>query len=292
MPKQILTRSRAAWAKQFQVPVVKGGLIVPNAGVTDWYRTKMERLIFELNEETQKEIVRVFRAEGFGYAMDASLPSQARITLNRLKGRMEAFLAGKAKDLAEQMLGRANRANSATVHESLKDMSGGLSLKTSTISGTMRETMKAIIGENVSLIRSIGATHHSKVEGAVMRSIVQGRGLADLVPEIHDIGGVSLARARIIALDQTKKANTIIGAQRMLDLGISWAEWMHSPRSKIPRTYHAASAPAGLNGLIFRLDDPPVIDQKTGEKGMPGQLPGCNCLWRPALRFDGPEEAP
>ena len=48
--------------------------------------------------------------------------------------------------------------------------------------------------------------------------------------------------------------------------------------SKEPRPHHITEAPNGLNHGIFDLDDPPIIDPRTGERGYPGQLPYCRCV--------------
>lgn len=42
-----------------------------------------------------------------------------------------------------------------------------------------------------------------------------------------------------------------------------------------------------LNGTTWRYDDPPVIDERTGEKGLPGQTYNCRCEAQP-FRDDSP----
>lgn len=286
--KAPLTKSRAEWAAQFKPKVLRGKPIRPNAGLAAWYAKKLEKIAADLHEEVSKEIASLYKAEGshLGYSQDASLSSQSRILLSKLRKRTQSFLDEKAKDLADQMIARSSRANSAAAHESLKELSGGLSLKTTAISGKMRETMKALIADNVSLIRSIGTKHHEKIEGAVMRSIVQGRGLADLVPEIEKIGSVTRNKARGIAIDQTKKINAAIGRQRMQDCGMQEFEWNVSGQSVVHRRLHQ-----NYHKKIFRYDDPPIIDEKTNERGFPGHLPGCNCYEVPVIRFDEGEPA-
>lgn len=293
MAKLPLSKSRAEWAEQFKVQTLKGGVVTPNAGVRDWYEKKLVRIISDLAKQSEKDITRLFKAEGgdLGYSEDASLPSQARILLNRLKARMVRFLDRKVDDLVDQMIARATRSNSGMLHQSLKELSGGLTLKTTMVSGRLKETLKALTTENVSKIKSIGAEHHAKIEQAVMRSITNGGGLKELVPAIQKIGDVSVGRARAIAVDQTKKANIVISSQRMMDLGVQYFEWVVSSLSVNHRKWHEMKFPAGLCGGIFRLDDPPVIDPKTGERGLPGQLPNCNCRMRAVMKFDRETEA-
>ena len=42
--------------------------------------------------------------------------------------------------------------------------------------------------------------------------------------------------------------------------------------------------PNGLNGYIFDLSKPPVIDKKTSERGYPAQLVNCKCYLVPVVK--------
>ena len=39
----------------------------------------------------------------------------------------------------------------------------------------------------------------------------------------------------------------------------------------------------GLNGQIFRFDEPPIIDIRTGQRGLPGQTYNCRCTMTPVI---------
>lgn len=39
-----------------------------------------------------------------------------------------------------------------------------------------------------------------------------------------------------------------------------------------------------LNGKIFRYDNPPIIDERTGQRGLPGETYGCRCNMTPISR--------
>lgn len=39
-----------------------------------------------------------------------------------------------------------------------------------------------------------------------------------------------------------------------------------------------------LNGKIFRFDDPPIIDERTGQRGLPGETYNCRCKFIPVLK--------
>ena len=40
-----------------------------------------------------------------------------------------------------------------------------------------------------------------------------------------------------------------------------------------------------MSGKVYRLDDPPVIDARTGERGLPGQAIFCRCTMQPIVKF-------
>lgn len=251
---------------------VIGGALGANAGVGDWFEKKILRLCADMSEETIDEVTRLFEKAGRS--------SQARILLNRLGDAFAPRFEARARTLAEGMLKRALKAEAAGLRVSLKDLAQGVSIKPNWISGALKEKLKAAVTENVSLIRGIGQRQHSQVTEAVMRSLTTGQGMKDLVPELRRIGAVSARRARFIARDQTRKAASFITAERFRSAGIRYFQWVHSNRARTPRPLHEA-----FNGRIFSLlpGEQPVIDLKTGERGLPGQLINCRCRMAPAL---------
>lgn len=98
-------------------------------------------------------------------------------------------------------------------------------------------------------------------------------------------------RARTIARDQNNKATELMLLCRCDENNIRKVRWCHSHLSEKPRDYHIrkwdghtgkrSGKPNGLNGFEFYIDNPPVIDLKTGERGYPAQLYGCKCFLVP-----------
>ena len=72
----------------------------------------------------------------------------------------------------------------------------------------------------------------------------------------------------------------------MRDVGITQFKWVHAGGSKDPRNYHKNV----LNGKVFNVDDPPIIDQKTGERGYPGQAINCKCYQVPVIEFSNGDQ--
>lgn len=281
--------------------VIRGGRLALPAGVASRYAAQMVSLANAMTDDTGKQVAALFRhddvADYFAkfhaaqdgalvWAADISPASQSRILTNQLREKWEQIFGSKAKPLAETMVGQANFASASAVHSSLKEMSAGLSLNTSTITPQMTEVLKGTIAQNVSLIKSIPQEYFTKVQGEVLRSITDGKGLEDLVPWFKDQAGVTERRAKNIAIDQTHKAYNGLNRGRMVAAGIKSFQWVHSGGGLHPRLLHLDQ----LNGKIFRFDALPVIDDD-GERGIPGQAVNCRCTMVPVVEFKADDDA-
>lgn len=284
-PKARLTARRAAWAAKQRRNEFIGTLLPHNPAIAADYLAKLEREVRAAEAVILKEVATLFPE---GLAMDAAPQSkvqqaaQARILTNKLMARFAKHFAKIAPDLAKRMMGRVNRATKAQLHASLAKASGGLSLKMPELTGDVLAAYKASAAANVSLIKSIGGKYLEQVQDAVLRNMQQGgTGAAGLYDEIKRLSVVAEKRAKLIAIDQTRKATTALNDARMKKLGIRKFRWIHSGGAKEPRKLHVE-----YDGQVFDLDDPPVIDKKTGERGLPGQLINCHCRMAPIIEFE------
>jgi SPP1 gp7 family putative phage head morphogenesis protein len=285
-----LTRRREAWAASRPGAVFRGTALNYPAAAEARYAAGLERLISAMVETTEKELAALYASETAAqHAMDATRPrasfaSRARILTNALADRFQTMFAQWARPLSESFIKGIDRSSRSSLHGSLKDVSGGLSLKTSVITGRVQEVAKATVTENVGLIKSIPQQYFGKIQGEVMRSITSGNGVQDVLKAVQATGQVTQKRAELIARDQSSKATTAVNAARMQALKIRKFEWLHSGGGKEPRKLHQQ-----LSGQVFRLDDPPIIDERTGERGLPGQLINCRCRMGPVIDFGDDE---
>lgn len=280
----MLTKKRKAWAaKQSAAPTFRGGPLQHNAAVSARYASALQTLTAQMTAEVKREVLRLFETDAASahFGADATIASQSRILVSQLGQRFSALFAKKAKPMAEQMVGGASKAGTSALHSSLQKLSGGMSLKTSVMNSPLEEIYKAAVSENVSLIKSIASEYLQKVEGAVMRSITTGNGLQDLIPALEHFEGQTHRRAKNIALDQTRKTYNSINKGRMQALGVKKFMWHHSGGGAHPREDHV-----DMDGKIYSFDDLPTIDQRTGEKGIPGQAVNCRCTMSPVFDFE------
>jgi SPP1 gp7 family putative phage head morphogenesis protein len=269
---------------------MRGKRLALPAGVALRYAAKLDALVAAMCADVSKQFARLLEhpdvAAHFGQAMDISPASQTRILSRALRDKWSQIFGGDASDLAQTMLGQADKASASATYSSLKELSGGLSLKTDFIKGRMREMLKASISENVSLIKSIPAEYFAKIESKVMRSITSGHGLEDLVPFFEEQEGMTARRAKNIAIDQTHKAYNGFNKGRMQAGGVKSYEWVHSGGGLHPRRMHQ-----DMSGKIYRFDKPPIIEEN-GERGIPGQAINCRCTMVPVIQFEAGEPKP
>lgn len=276
-----LTKKRQAWAEERGGHTFKGAALQYPAAPMERYRRELQKMITEMTKAYRRELESVFKQYGpADTAMDASLPAQARIILAALQRRFAKLFRDRAPVIADNILNQVDKASATSLHQSLKELSGGLSLKTKTMPPSLAEAMKAAVYENVSLIKSIPQQYHTQIEGDVMRSMQPGaNGLQDVYESLRKYEGVTDRRARFIAYDQVRKATSALNLERSKAAGIKKGEWIHSKGSFEPRKKHLHA-----DGMIFDLDNPPAVGDK-GQRVMPGTEPGCRCTFRPIVDF-------
>ncbi len=235
--------------------------------------------------DAEHEVKTLFGASNYAgsYGMDDNIGSQARITFASLLKKWErrfSLMAGAAVPRMQDQV----KANSAVaVASSLKQFAGEqITIDPKVITAQMREMLTASAAESTALIKSIPSRYLGDLGGSVMRSIVSGNGLEDLMPELARHKVAIRNWAKNTALDQTRKVYTHTNIERLKKSGIRKFEWIHSGGGAHPRKLHEE-----MSGKVYSMDDPPVIGVMYGKevRGFPSDLPNCRCVLRPVLDF-------
>lgn len=247
----------------------------PNLGVTQAYQRRMDCLIDEMGRSVLYHVKAAYRANPpANLAMDKSPAAVLNETMAALVKRWTARFAEVAKSLAtrfaDQAMGRAQTSLKAGLKKA------GLTVEWK-LTPAANDAYRALIAENVGLIRSIPAQYLTQVQGHVMRSVARGGDLKTLTEMLQNEFGVTRRRAELIARDQNAKATAVIVKTRQLEAGLTQAIWLHSAGGKVPRPSHVK---AGRERLVFKVSEGALID---GERIWPGQLINCRCVSRPIL---------
>lgn len=280
---KFLTKRKQAWVQRRKPDVINGGIITPSAAIASRYQSKLDAMITRMADDVERELKKFFKKEYVEeyFAQDASTSAQAKILTDELMKRFNFMFADKSKATAWSFANQADKSSSSQTHASLKELSGGLSLPTANLDGPLKDILNATITENVNLIKTISQQYLSGVQQAVMRSITTGNGMQDLIPYLQRSREITYRRARMIAYDQTRKATNNMTKARLENLGMKKFKWLHTGGSDHPRPLHIK-----MSGNIYSFDDLPVIDEKTGERGIPGQAINCRCRMQMVISFD------
>lgn len=250
-----------------------------NAGIEAEYRRRLDRMIDEMHrslcwwigaawEKNEPEIAKL--------AADAS-PARTLLDIIRsLTRRWQTRFDQLAPDLALWFSTQAKDRSDFALRQSLKR--AGLTVKFHT-TRAVNDALRATLGENVGLIRSIASQHLTQVEGMVMRSVQRGGDLGELAAGLEYHYGVTKRRAALISRDQNRKATAVIARVRSQELGITEAVWMHSAGGKEPRPSHVT---AGREHARYRISQG-WFDPHEKRFIYPGELINCRCVSRPVL---------
>jgi len=274
-----LTKSKAKWyAERPNQNIIKGTPLGYNVDIQRKMKVRLESLVEQLTKETQKELEKLFKQDNLNMTFDADISSSARILLNALNKKFTKLFSDKGLFYSESMVKSTDKTVSSNLHQSFKELSGGLTIKTSDISGKTKSLMKASISESTSLIKSIQAKYLDDVAGQVYRSITSGEGLKSLVPYLEKQKGVTKRRAKTIALDQSRKTMTTVSRSKMQEAGIKKFMWHHSSAGAFPREIHQ-----DRDGKIYSFDDLPLYN---GVPDFPSWQVNCRCTFSPVIEFN------
>lgn len=259
--------------------VLEGDAIFPSSIVANGYRKEMMILIDAMKKEYEEAIKNAVKDYN-GFTMDESIFEKFASLFGLLEKKYKSVFQERAEIIARKFIGNANKRSEIYVKRSLSKMAG-MAISVPVLSEPIQTVLEKSIAENVDLIRTIPKAYHDRIAKTVMGSIAKGgKGTADVFKEIKAIGMVTDRHARFIARDQNSKVNANLTTQRCKDSGIAQFKWRHSNAAEVPRKLHLH-----YDGMIFDLDKPPVIDDRTGERGFPGQAINCRCTMIPIYEY-------
>lgn len=244
----------------------------PNAGIRAAYRAELNRLLRSARNEVMQEVANYWQAPQ-PVAMDAARDILGRV-IDALIGRWMTSLNDLPKQMAMRFVGQTAGALDRGLSATLKKSGFSVNLQ---LTETTREAMRASVGVNVGLIKSIPGEYLSNVQKMVWENVEGGFDLAELTDKLEHAYHIGRNRAKLIARDQSNKVFGIMEQARRKELGVTKAIWRHSAAAKEPRKSHVEA-----NGKEFDIEKGMYLD---GEWLLPGQAINCGCTSRAVLDF-------
>lgn len=294
-----MTRKKADWVGSRDT-TLRGTPMRVNNAFSDRMADDAQSMVYAMSQDVIKQVKVLFdtstakksiakKTEKItveNVAMDASISSQVRILMNGLIKKWEKRFNLFGNDFAEKMVNGVSKQSTNDLKKATEKLSGGLNIKTDSLTDRTKDIILASTNESSSLIKTIATDYTTEVNEAIFRSISTNTGsLTSLKEKINDsLQGKYKKyknKAKNVALDQTRKAYSNIATSRMQDVGLDEFIWRHSAGSQTPRSHHKDV----LNGNVYSISNPPVINTKTGVKGLPAQEINCKCYLEPVITF-------
>lgn len=116
----------------------------------------------------------------------------------------------------------------------------------------------------------------------IMRQEVQKMGLNGASPKtlskyFQSRWGIAQRKADFLARNETRILTNTYKAAKYQEDGFSEFKWVTNMDGR-ERPLHAEH-----NNNIYRFDNPPIIDERTGQRGLPGQTYNCRCNLIPVI---------
>lgn len=142
-----------------------------NQGVRAWYRERLQELARRMTRDILRRLKRHYRPAAGRLGMDDD-PIVMLRTVMRLWGRLwQKRFDEASKDIAEMFARRSRSDLEAAMRRRLKEAGFTIRFRPTE---RMVSTYRAVIAEQVGLIRSIPQQFLKDVEGAVWRSAMRG----------------------------------------------------------------------------------------------------------------------
>ena len=170
--------------------------------------------------------------------------------------------------------------------KALKDLGISVSIDPSRLT---QDRFKALLLENVRLIRTIPEEYFSSLSATINHAIVSGFDRAAMAAELFQKfeppSGEKTMReyrkwqnhCRFIARDQTSKAVQALAECTDRDLGLTEGIWVHVPGRLSSRLTHIK-----MNGTRYKLDEG-LYDSAVDRMVKPASEINCMCSYRPVI---------
>lgn len=196
-------------------------------------------------------------------------------TIEQLLKAYSDMLKGWATQTASNMLMDVALRDEQTWQVLAKDLSRGL--REEIRNAPTGRVMKQLLADQVDLIQSIPIEAAQRVHRLTLEGLENSTRAKEIAEEIMRSTDVAESRAVLIARTEVARTATTLTQARAQSIGADSYIWRTSGDSTV-RSDHRA-----LNGKIFQWNNPPVADERSGERANPGCIWNCRCWAEPII---------
>lgn len=197
---------------------------------------------------------------------------QALPTIEDMLRRYAEALTPWALGVAQRMLSDANARDLANWRVLTAEMK--TELRREILEAPTGERMKELLGQQVTLIKSLPLDAAQRVHELTIRGLEDGTRAKEIAAEIMRSGEVAENRAMLIARTEVARTSSVLTQARAEHAGSTGYIW-RTARDGDVRPSHKA-----MNGRFVRWGEPPTLDNLRGHAGC---LPNCRCYADPVI---------
>lgn len=236
----------------------------PNAGIYARYRRLLMSFIRDMNIDYRKAVGECWKI--YPIAQDSTPAEDIAARMSTLGDTWLARLDEIAVSMAEHLADSIWHTTDVQLYGMITKLGFSVDFQ---LSEPIRNSLDAIVAENVSLIKSIAQEYQKNIMTTVMEGVTEGRNVRRIYQAMRHTYGVTERRAKLIAFDQTNKATSAINRVRQRELGITKAIWRHSHGGKRPRPEHVEA-----DGKEYNIEKGMYLE---GKWTWPGREINCRC---------------
>lgn len=196
-------------------------------------------------------------------------------TIEQLLKAYSDMLKGWATQTASNMLMDVALRDEQAWQTMAKELSRGL--REEIRRAPTGRVMQQLLAEQVTLIQSIPLEAAQRVHKLTLEGLEDSTRFTEIAKEIQRTEEVTTSRAVLIARTETARTATTLTQARAESIGADSYIWRTSGDSTV-RSDHKK-----LNGKIFQWNNPPVADERSGERAHPGCIWNCRCWAEPIV---------
>jgi len=196
-------------------------------------------------------------------------------TIEQLLKAYSDMLKGWATQTASNMLMDVALRDEQAWQTMAKELSRGL--REEIRKAPTGRVMQQLLAEQVTLIQSIPLEAAQRVHRLTLEGLEDSTRFTEIAKEIQRTEEVTTSRAVLIARTETARTATTLTQARAESIGADSYIWRTSGDSTV-RSDHKK-----LNGKIFQWNNPPVADERSGERAHPGCIWNCRCYAEPII---------
>jgi len=257
-----------------------GGVIAYNASFAANQLAEINNLVLPMMRQTERKIMALFNKYDRKEISFIQLTSKLKVTLGTLNVDQKKVFRREGKIIAYNYTDGLSKLIKTSVKRAVQPLYYGrrppLFKESSKDFISMESTAYFAM---FNFIMAAQSFYHEKIAFEVATAIraKSSDGVAEYFGK--QVGITERHTANKFGDNFRQDTNSM--SRALLDRnGFNYFRWVYTDRAKEPRPFHKFE----LAGNIFSIDEPPVIDEKTGEKGHPGQLWGCKCMMQPVKK--------